>query len=283
MSKRSRRQAPAVRTAPPTKPSPKGASLTHTPSAAPNGTIGERMWQHARALFLSFAPVLGVFLFARVALAEAYYIPSSSMEPTMLVGDRLFVNKLRFGPHIPFTSVNLPGYAEPVRGDIAVFVSPPQDPAIRITPDDVTPTLVKRIVGMGGDTLYMRDGRLYVNGIVESRSTAQVGTVSAADDIVHPLFGWQHTFETKGSRFGGVVDTPSLHQWGPLVVPAGTFFMMGDNRDNSVDSRYYGPVPRANVRGRPTFVYYSYDTERGLDFVRAVTEVRWGRLGTWIR
>ncbi len=279
MSKR-RRQAPAVRTSAPVKPSSTRSTSPATPPAAPQGTIAARAWQHARALFLSFAPVLGVFLFARVALAEAYYIPSSSMEPTMLVGDRLFVNKLRFGPHIPFTSVNLPGYAEPVRGDIAVFVSPPQDPSIRITPDDVTPTLVKRIVGVGGDTLYMREGRLYVNGVVESRAVPQAGDAS---DFVHPLFGWQHAIETKGSRFGDVVDTPSLHQWGPLVVPAGAFFMMGDNRDNSVDSRYYGPVPRASVRGRPTFVYYSYDTERGLAFVRAVTEVRWSRLGTWIR
>ena len=216
-----------------------------------------------------------------MALAEAYYIPSGSMEPTLLVGDRLFVNKLRFGPHIPFTDINLPGYAEPKRGDIAVFQSPPQDLAIRITPEDVTPTLVKRIVGVAGDTLYMRDGQLFLNGVAESRSN--VGATSGMGDVVHPLFAWQHSIEARGSRFGEPVEQPSLHNWGPLVVPPGAFFMMGDNRDNSVDSRYYGPVPRANVRGRSTFVYYSFDTERGVDFVRAITEVRWRRLGTWIR
>ena len=109
-----------------------------------------------------------------------------------------------------------------------MFVSPPQDPAIRITPDQVTPLLVKRIVGMPGDTVAMHDGRL-------------------------------------------------------IVVPPESYFMMGDNRDNSIDSRWYGPVPRANLRGTPTFVYYSYDAQKGLDYVRAVTAIRWRRLGTWIR
>ena len=93
-------------------------------------------------------PVLAIFFGTRELLAEAFWIPSGSMEPTVLTGDWLFVNKLRFGPHIPFTNHSLPGYASPKRGDVAVFVSPPQDMSIRITPDDITPTLVKRIVGV---------------------------------------------------------------------------------------------------------------------------------------
>jgi signal peptidase I len=278
MSKR-RRSASAARPA----GTQHATSSRVAPPKGPPRSVGNALAHNARALFVSFAPVLGVFLFARVALAEAYYIPSSSMEPTMLVGDRLFVNKLRFGPHIPFTNINLPGYAEPVRGDVTVFQSPPQDLAIRITPDDITPTLVKRIVGVAGDTLHMRNGQLYVNGVEEHRATTNTFSIGDQSNVEQPLFAWQHSIEARGSRFGEAVERPSLHNWGPLVVPAGTFFMMGDNRDNSVDSRYYGPVPRANVRGRPTFVYYSFDTERGLDFVRAVTEVRWGRLGTWIR
>ncbi|MCC6245575.1 MAG: signal peptidase I [Gemmatimonadaceae bacterium] len=238
-------------------------------------------FQQSRAFVLSVAPILAMFFFARVALAEAYRIPSGSMEPTMLVGDWLWVNKLRYGPHIPFTNINLPGYAEPKRGEVAVFISPPQDPAIRIAPDIVTPLLVKRIVGVAGDTLAMRDGRLFVNGVAESRDS--VLNTMVRDDYVHPIFAWQQQIAVAQTSIGAPVATPSVHNWGPLVVPSGHFFMLGDNRDNSVDSRFYGPVPRANVRGRPTFVYYSYDTERGASLVRALTEIRWSRLGTWIR
>ena len=236
----------------------------------------------ARAFILGVLPVLAIFLGTRQLLAEAFRIPSGSMEPTLLVGDWLFVNKLRFGPHIPFTSHSLPGYAKPKRGDVAVFISPPQDEMIRISPDEVTPTLVKRIVGVAGDTLVMRHGQLTVNGVVVPPRNALVLPDSFADQP-QTIFAWQHQIEIRGSRFGSPVTAPSLHEWGPLVVPPGTFFMMGDNRDNSVDSRYYGPVPRANLRGTPMFVYYSYDPERGIDYVRALTAIRWRRLGDWIR
>src|SRR3954447_13625746 len=102
----------------------------------------------ARALIMGVLPTIAIVLGTRQVLAEAFRIPSGSMEPTLLVGDWLFVNKLRLGPHIPFTNRLLPGYARPRRGDVTVFVSPPQDPSIRISPDQVTPTLVKRIVGV---------------------------------------------------------------------------------------------------------------------------------------
>jgi signal peptidase I len=231
---------------------------------------------------MSVLPVLAIVLGTRQLLAEAYRIPSGSMEPTLLVGDWLFVNKLRLGPHIPFTSHNLPGYARPKRGDVTVFISPPQDERIRISPEQVSPTLVKRIVGVGGDTLLMRDGQLSVNGTVVPSPNAFALPDSVADEP-QAIFEWQHHIEIRNSRFGPPVPAPSLHEWGPLVVPSGTFFMMGDNRDNSVDSRYYGPVPRANLRGVPMFVYYSYDPESGVDYFRAVTSIRWRRLGTWIR
>ena len=235
-----------------------------------------------RAFIMSVLPALAIFLGTRQLLAEAFRIPSGSMEPTLLVGDWLFVNKLRFGPHIPFTDRSLPGYARPKRGDVTVFISPPQDMSIRISPDDVTPTLVKRIVGIAGDTLLMRHGELSVNGAAVRSNNAFVLPDAVADEP-QSIFAWQHQIEVRDSRFGPPITTPSLHEWGPLVVPAGTFFMMGDNRDNSVDSRYYGPVPRANLRGTPMFVYYSYDPESGLDYFRAVTSIRWRRLATWIR
>jgi signal peptidase I len=239
--------------------------------------------RRARALILGFLPPLALMIAVRVAFAEAYRIPSGSMIPTLLVGDWLFVNKLRFGPHIPFTKVNLPGYAEPRRGDVVVFASPPQDPAIRISPDEVTPTLVKRIVGAPGDTLFMRGGVLFVNGTASPATSGPAVASGESSAQPSPLFRWQHLIETNASRFGAAPAQPTPHDWGPLIVPPREFFMLGDNRDDSIDSRYYGIVPRENIRGAPMFVYYSYDTEDGLDYFRAITEIRWARLGHWIR
>lgn len=239
--------------------------------------------RRARDFVLGLLPVVGLATVTRVALAEAYRIPSGSMERTLLVGDWLFVNKLRYGPHVPFSRLTLPGYATPRRRDVAVFESPPQDPSIRIAPDEVTPTLVKRIVGVGGDTLAMRGGQLYVNGAAEPPGPSH-GDAAAAAFTAQPLpiFRWQHRLEAGGTRLGAPPSQPTLHDWGPLVVPSGAYFMMGDNRDNSVDSRFYGPVPRENLRGTPMFVYYSYEPEAGLDYFRAVTAIRWRRIGTWI-
>ena len=256
----------------------KAAHARRVPASSPRPSLAVRV----RALIVSVLPAIAIFLGTRQLLAEAYRIPSGSMEPTLLVGDWLFVNKLRYGPHIPFTQSSLPGYATPRRGDVAVFISPPQDPAIRISPDQVTPTLVKRIVGVAGDTLLMRHGHLLVNGAAVASPDSFMLPDTIADQP-QPIFAWQHRLEVGGSRFGPPIAAPSLHEWGPVIVPDGTYFMMGDNRDNSVDSRYYGPVPRANLRGTPMFVYYSYDPDSGLDYFRAVTAIRWRRLGTWIR
>ena len=241
------------------------------------------LFLRSRAVILAYLPIIAIVLGTRVALAESYRIPSGSMEPTLQVGDWLYVNKLRFGPHIPFTHYSLPGYATPKRGDVVVFVSPPQPPAIRISPTNVTPTLVKRIAGVGGDTILMRDGLLRVNGTPVPSPNTEYALDEADAERPQPLFAWQRRLAVDGSRFGSPVPDPSLHEWGPLVVPEGMYFMLGDNRDNSVDSRYYGPVPRANLRGTPMFVFYSYDPDEGPALLRAVTEIRWSRLGTWIR
>ena len=246
-------------------------------------SLGSQLLRQARAIIMGYLPAVAIFLGTHTLLAEAYRIPSGSMEPTLQVGDWLFVNQLRFGPHVPFTHASLPGYAEPRRNDVVVFVSPPQDLAIRISPAEVTPMLVKRIIGLSGDTLFMRHGNLFVNGAMVASPNQALPLPDSVADQPQSLFAWQHRIEAATTRFGPPEASPSLHEWGPLVVPAGTFFMMGDNHDNSIDSRYYGPVPRANLRGTPMFVYYSYDPEEGLDYFRALTEIRWGRLGTWIR
>ena len=145
----------------PTKPKNSVAAARSQRSGG--GTSFRKTWEW----FKSIAGTIAIFLVLRTFFIEAYRIPSGSMIPTMLVGDWLFVNKLRLGPQIPFTNYSLPGYASPKRGDVVVFTSPPQDPSIRITPDEVTPTLVKRIVGIAGDTLLMRHGQLFVNGTAD--------------------------------------------------------------------------------------------------------------------
>jgi signal peptidase I len=256
--------------------------------ARPKRPLSTTIWENVK----SIAGALAIFLFIRTFFVEAFRIPSGSMIPTLLVGDWLFVNKLVYGPHIPFTQINLPGYSEPKRSDVVVFVSPYQpDEAER--GNDPTPTLVKRLVGMPGDTLYMRDGLLHVNGIAQRQGFAAANNEKGDGNSVDPLFDWQKRYALPSSRFGAAPAQATHDNWGPLVVPAGHYFMMGDNRYCSKDSRYWGLVPRANVRGRPLFVYYSYrpgdepqlvcayeTSDRPLPFI---TDVRWGRIGTRIR
>ncbi|HJU73900.1 MAG TPA: signal peptidase I [Gemmatimonadaceae bacterium] len=240
---------------------------------ASDGKKRRSAWENIKSLAVTVA----LFLLIRAFLIEAYRIPSESMVPSLLVGDWLFVNKLRFGPNIPFTNVNLPGYAEPRRHDVVVFKSPTQIDQ----PEDPNPTLVKRIVGMPGDTLHMRAARLYLNGVAQSEPYAEDSEPGA--DEVHPLFAWQKRYALAQSRFGSAPEQPSHDNWGPLVIPPRHYFMMGDNRYNSKDSRYWGIVPRENIRGRPMFVYYSWnavDSDRPLP---ALTDIRWGRIGHWIR
>ena len=232
-----------------------------------------RFWENFKALLSA----LLFFIFLRTFIIEAYRIPSGSMIPTLLVGDWLFVNKLVYGPHIPFTSSRLPGYKDPQHGDIVVFKSPQQVDQ----PWDPNPTLVKRLVGMPGDTLFMRKGQLYLNGVPQKKSFGP--STGQEFDSSDPLMNWQKTYGLKESRFGAAPDQPSHDNWGPIVVPPDHYFMMGDSRYNSKDSRYWGFVPRENIRGEPMFVYYAYnadDSDKPLPFI---TDIRWSRIGHWIR
>ena len=238
-----------------------------------------RLWEN----FKSIVGALAIFLVLRAFLIEAYRIPSGSMIPTLLVGDWLFVNKAIFGAHVPFTSSSLPAFREPRRGDVVVFVSPYQaDEAGRGL--DPTPTLVKRLVGTPGDTLFMRKGVLYVNGIAQRQgygASAQVSPEMA--NSVDELFDWQKTAGLRSSRFGASPAQPNHDNWGPLVVPQRKLFMMGDSRYNSKDSRYWGFVPRENVRGKPLFVYYSYNADDSDRPLPMITDIRWSRIGHWIK
>jgi signal peptidase I len=243
------------------------------------GDLQKRAWEG----FKSIAGAVVIYLIIKTLLVEAFRIPSGSMIPTLLVGDWLFVNKLVYGPHIPFTRVNLPGYADPERGDVVVFVSPFQ-PDLAQQGEDATPTLVKRLVGMPGDTIYMREGVLHINGQARPQGAAFATNPRGDGTEYSPLMDWQHRIELNGTRFGPPPGTPKLDHWGPLLIPQDHYFMMGDNRYQSKDSRYWGVVPRANVRGKPMFIYYTYvpqsESDRPISFI---TDIRWGRIGTWIK
>jgi signal peptidase I len=234
--------------------------------------------------FKSIVGALAIFLVLRAFLVEAYRIPSGSMIPTLLVGDWLFVNKAIYGAHVPFSRASLPAYREPKRGDVVVFVSPYQsDEAAQGR--DPTPTLVKRLVGTPGDTLYMRNALLYVNGIAQRQgfgANAPAPDPGMANEV-NPLFDWQKKVGLKSSRFGVAPEQPTHDNWGPLVVPPQRLFMMGDSRYNSKDSRYWGFVPRENVRGKPLFVYYSYNADDSDRPLPMLTDIRWSRIGHWIK
>ena len=212
---------------------------------------------------LSLAIIL--FLLVRAFLVEAYRIPSGSMEGTLLVGDFLLVNKLVYGAEVPFTDKRLPAVRKPQINDIVVF----------LYPLDKTKNYVKRLVGLPGDTVAMRQSILIRNGKAQvERWVTHSGPVT---DQFADAFDWQSSFLVK-QRGGARAYHPSRDNWGPLVVPANHYFMLGDNRDNSEDSRYWGFVSDSLVLGSPIVVYYSYqpDSTASLDWL---TRVRWHRLG----
>ncbi|MDQ8155704.1 MAG: signal peptidase I [Gemmatimonadota bacterium] len=221
----------------------------------------------ARGLFewlKSVSLALILFLVLRAFLVEAFKIPSGSMEGTLLVGDFLLVNKLVYGAEVPFTGKRLPAIRQPANGDVIVFQ----------WPEDPTKNFVKRLVGLPGDTVGMKDGVLIRNGAqLTERYTRHV---DPHYDPSGDEFHWQRGFLTRVARAERPYR-PSRNNWGPLVVPARHYFVLGDNRDNSLDSRYWGFVPDSLVRGSPLIVYYSYvpDSSTSLDWVR---HVRWKRL-----
>jgi signal peptidase I len=215
--------------------------------------------------FKSIALAFVVWMFLRVFVVEAFTIPSGSMKNTLLVGDFLFVNKFLYGAEVPLIHKRLPMIREPRRGDILVFDSVEEDMKI-----------VKRLIGIPGDTIAMKHGVVYRNGIALSEPYAVNGDPrSGMDDVARMrMRDWQVKHVA-----GAVSPTynPNLHDWGPVVVPRESLFVMGDNRDDSYDGRYWGFLPRKNVRGTPLLVYFSYDAESLRKFA-FFTEVRWSRI-----
>jgi signal peptidase I len=208
-----------------------------------------------------------LFLFLRTFLVGTFVITSGSMENTLLVGDMLVVNRLSIGTRIPGTTLRIPGYSRPHHGDVIVF-DPSHEPDMK---------LVKRLIGMPGDTLQMRNRVLYRNGKVVDEPYVKHQDI--ADDT-HPWMEWQRDHLLAGVDARGY--SPSRDTWGPIVIPEDRYFMLGDNRETSLDSRYWGLLERWRLEGRVVFVYFSYNKEsyRPFPWLR---EIRWGRILNQVR
>ena len=193
----------------------------------------------------SFFPVLLLVLVVRSFLFEPFRIPSSSMVPTLLVGDFLFVNKFVYGPRLPVVHTKVFELGEPERGDVMVFRLP-SDPSVNY---------IKRLVGLPGDTIVYRNKQLFING--QPVRMAQKGTVRRASGGMAIL-----ATETFGEATHDILlDPRGLGREGSYQVPEGHYFMMGDNRDNSQDSRFpqVGFVPAGNVVGKAVRIWMNWD------------------------
>ena len=186
--------------------------------------------------------VVVVTFLLRAFVLQAFRIPSESMVPTLLQGDFLFVNKFEYGPKIPFTRIRLPGLRPPRRGDVIVFQYP-RDPRL---------DYIKRCIAIGGETIEIRDKRVIVDG-----DTLREPYAIRTDAAVLPA-----EFQPRDN-------------FGPYTVAPGELFMMGDNRDNSNDSRFWGPVRMDLVKGRAMFIYFSTGGSNPLE---AFGKIRLGRL-----
>ncbi len=230
----------------------RGSSKKNESSDGQRRSLPKRLLREWVAPILAVVIVLGTF---RSAVADWMDVPTGSMLPTIVEGDRILVNKLAYDLHVPFTQHSVSRRDEPQVGEVVVFWSPEQ----RLR-------LVKRIVGLPGDRIEMRGSTLYRNGIPVPQDTLDPtrldGIFSDAerDD-------YRFSVETLGEkRHPMMTDLERARlrarSFGPVVIPDDHYFMMGDNRDNSRDSRFFGPVPREALIGRVFGVAFSIDRDR---------------------
>lgn len=194
-----------------------------------------RFWNDNKALFV-FIALMFVF---RSAVADWNDVPTSSMKPTIVVGDRILVNKLAYDVRVPFTMVSLYKLADPVRGDVIIFESAAADKR-----------LVKRVVGMPGDVISMRHKRLKING--QDIAQTLLNADEQASVFTEHLLGTQYSIRLHD-------QLSSMAHFAPVVVPENHYLALGDNRDNSGDSRVIGFVPRDEIIGRTQRVVLSFD------------------------
>jgi len=241
------------------EPKPEELSSAEPPAAAeplepaeigppPRHERPETMWETLRSLILVLAGVLCI----RTFVAEATVIPTGSMESTILIGDHVFLNKLLYGPRVPYTNLRIPPLREIHRLDIVAFRYP-RNPSVMF---------VKRVIGVGGDVIKIEDKKVYLNGklLFEPYAQFQFSSMLPLRDDFPPS---PSLLETLPAAWGldpaWTREMPGFIHDDGLHVPQGYLFVMGDNRDNSLDSRFWGFVPLENVVGEPLFVYWSYD------------------------
>jgi signal peptidase I len=193
------------------------------------------IWEYAQSIIIALVLALVI----RTFVVQAFKIPSGSMEPTLEIGDHLLVNKFIYGIKIPFTSIHLFPWKSLQRGDVIVFIFP-------LDPDK---DFIKRVIGVGGDTVSMVNKKLYING------------VEVPDP--HAVY--------RESALLPAGDVQKLDNFGPVAVPKGSLFVMGDNRDHSFDSRFWGFVPLKDVLGKAFTIYWSWNSQE--------STVRWNRFG----
>ena len=203
-----------------------------------------RTWLRANRAFLLFLVLLGVF---RTAVADWNPIPSGSMRPTLLEGDLVLVDRIAYDLKLPLTEIALAHLGDPRRGDIVVFKSP----------RDGT-RLIKRIVALPGDTIEMRDKKLTINGSAIDYGAAALVREPLGKELQRPAERLTESIDGRSHTVQWFAPT-GHDDFGPLHIPAGQFLMLGDNRDNSADSRYFGLVPRARIVGRAIRVLGSLD------------------------
>lgn len=223
----------------------------------------------------SICSVLVIGLFILTFLGQNFVIPSGSMENTLLVGDHLLVDRINLAP--PARWMPLVRYRQPHRGDVIVFIKPVPDPDADGNLQYLY--LVKRLIGIPGDHIHLHDGVVYVNGVAQTLpKTALQSPAGPSDQVFLDEFPAVPPVSEPGNLIpeSWAVDFSNHVVNGDLVVPPGKYFMMGDHRHDSADSRFWGFVPRENIIGRPLFNYWSFKApESAYETPGALNKIAW--------